>query len=51
MNADARGWLRRLARPGARLAPRKGGRSGYGVYANADRRRRPLATGRAPDPL
>lgn len=38
------GWLRRLARPGARLAPRKGGRSGYGVYANADRRRRPLAS-------
>jgi hypothetical protein len=44
MNAAVPGWLRRLARPGARLAPRSGGRSGYGVYAGADRRRRPLAS-------
>lgn len=44
MSAAAPGWLRRLARPGARLALRSGGRSGYGVYASADRRRRPLAS-------
>ncbi|HBU61125.1 MAG TPA: hypothetical protein DEB67_01730, partial [Oceanicaulis sp.] len=39
----APGWMRRLARRGAVLAPLAGGRSGYGVYAHGDRRRRPLA--------
>ena len=39
----APGWMRRLARRGAVLAPLAGGRSGYGVYAQGDRRRRPLA--------
>jgi len=36
-------WMRRLARPGAVLARLSAGRSGYGVYATGDRRRRPLA--------
>lgn len=44
MSVLAPGWLRRLARPGAQLAPHSRGRSGYGVYAGADRRRRPLAS-------
>ncbi|PWE17007.1 hypothetical protein DDZ18_09895 [Marinicauda salina] len=38
------GWLKRLARPGRVLAPLPGGRTGFGVYAGADRRRRPFAT-------
>jgi hypothetical protein len=36
-------WMRRLARPGAVLAPLAGGKPGHGVYADGDRRRRPLA--------
>jgi len=35
-------WLARAARPGCRIAPLPG-RRGYGVFASADRRRRPLA--------
>ena len=38
------GWLKRLAKPGRVLAPLPGGRRGFGVYAGADRRRRPFAT-------
>jgi len=41
MSAPA--WMVRLARPGRVLAPLAGGRTGYGVYAAADRRRRPSA--------
>lgn len=37
-------WLARLAKPGRRLAPMPAGRSGWGVYAGEDRRRRPFAT-------
>ncbi len=36
-------WMRRLNRSGRLLAPLPGGRSGYGVFAGADRRRRPIA--------
>lgn len=36
-------WMRRLARPGAVLTSLAGGKSGHGVYADGDRRRRPLA--------
>ncbi|MGY6661669.1 MAG: DUF6456 domain-containing protein [Glycocaulis sp.] len=39
---SAPSWLIRLARPGRRIAALPGGR-GYGVFAGADRRRRPLA--------
>lgn len=41
--SPASGWMRRLARPAAVLAPLAGGKSGFGVYATGDRRRRPLA--------
>ncbi|XBQ15322.1 MAG: DUF6456 domain-containing protein [Oceanicaulis sp.] len=37
------GWLKRLDGPGRVLAPLPGGRKGWGVFAGADRRRRPLA--------
>lgn len=37
-------WMRRLDRKGRILAPLPSGRSGFGVFAGADRRRRPLAT-------
>ncbi|MEQ8403555.1 MAG: DUF6456 domain-containing protein [Oceanicaulis sp.] len=37
------GWIERLARPGRVLAPLPGARPGYGIFANGDRRRRPLA--------
>lgn len=36
-------WMRRLDRPGRVLAPLPAGRGGYGVFAGADRRRRPFA--------
>ncbi|MGY6531135.1 DUF6456 domain-containing protein [Glycocaulis sp.] len=39
---SAPSWLIRLDRPGRRIALMPGGRS-FGVYANADRRRRPFA--------
>jgi hypothetical protein len=37
-------WMRRLDRPGRVLAELPAGRSGYGVFAGSDRRRRPFAT-------
>ena len=40
-------WMRRLARTDHILAPLPAGRSGYGVFAGHDRRRRPLARVRA----
>jgi len=40
---SAPSWLKRLEAPGRVLAPLPGGRRGYGVFAGADRRRRPLA--------
>ena len=36
-------WIVRLSKPGAILAPLAGGAPGYGVFARADRRRRPVA--------
>ncbi|WP_440957542.1 DUF6456 domain-containing protein [Oceanicaulis sp. LC35] len=41
--SPAPGWMRRLARRGAVLAPLAGVKPGYGVFADGDRRRRPLA--------
>jgi len=40
---SAPSWLKRLDAPGRVLAPLPGGRRGYGVFSDADRRRRPLA--------
>jgi len=40
---SAPAWMRRLGQAGRVLAPLPGGQGGYGVYASADRRRRPLA--------
>jgi hypothetical protein len=40
-------WMRRLDREGRVLAPLPAGRSGFGVFAGADRRRRPFATAKA----
>jgi hypothetical protein len=37
-------WMRRLNSDGRVLAPLPAGRSGYGVFPSADRRRRPFAT-------
>lgn len=37
-------WMRRLDRAGRVLAPLPAGRAGFGVFAGADRRRRPFAT-------
>lgn len=37
-------WMRRLDREGRVLAPLPAGRPGFGVFAGADRRRRPFAT-------
>ena len=41
---SAPSWMRRLDGDGRVLAPLPAGRSGYGVFAGADRRRRPFAT-------
>lgn len=37
-------WMRRLDRDGRVLAPLPAGRTGFGVFAGLDRRRRPFAT-------
>lgn len=39
-------WMRRLDREGRLLAPLPSGLEGYGVFAGADRRRRPFAVAR-----
>ncbi|TGY88543.1 hypothetical protein E5163_12075 [Marinicauda algicola] len=44
---SAPSWMVRLAKPGRVLAPLPGGRTGYGVYAGSDRRRRPFAVASA----
>lgn len=44
---SAPGWIVRLAKPGRVLAPLPGARSGYGVYAGRDRRKRPFAVASA----
>lgn len=43
----ASGWILRLAKPGRVLAPLPGARTGYGVYAGSDRRKRPFAVASA----
>lgn len=44
---SAPGWIARLAKPGRVLAPLPGTRTGYGVYAGRDRRRRPFGVATA----
>lgn len=43
------GWMRRLNQEGRVLAPLPAGRVGLGVFAGADRRRRPFATASVAD--